>query len=155
MYDPNEQYPIINVPENRRKLIYRVEWLVMFIATVAVWFYFIQYIFVELMAAWDMTKDMAAYLTFVFLSAMGILIYWQVFNYLMYAKKARRKAFPDPQKETVANLYGITVAELESLTVPIQITMYCRNEQYYLSVDAKKTIYLGLFNRFKDENSNY
>lgn len=140
-----EKYPIINIPEAQKKGRYLLERLIALLATAFIWILFCRYIADQLMASEQKTFAMMQNLLVVIVLALGILIYWQVFNIWMYGKKDRRKAFPAQSAAFVAGVYGITPAELAKIQTAREVTMRFKDEQYYLVTDQKvDPIQLGM-----------
>lgn len=138
MYDPQNRRPIIVAPAARGNLVCLLERLGMFVLTGVVWFFFIRYIYEELTADAGATGQMLTYLSVALALAAGALLYWQVFNYLMYAKKGRRKAFPSPSKEKVAAIYGIEVPALDQLQSAREAALRAEDRRYYLVLEQEQ-----------------
>lgn len=140
MYDPQERRPIIVAPGARGNLIRLLERTGAILLTCAVWFFFVRYIYEELTADAGATGHMMAYLCVILLLAAGTLLYWQVFNYLMYAKKERRKAYPSPSNEFAAALYGIEASALERLQSAREAALRAEGRRYYFILERGQKI---------------
>lgn len=140
-----EKYPIIDVPAAQKKGRYLLERLLAFVSTAVIWILFCRYIINQLVAAEEKTIAMTQNLLLVIAAALGILIYWQVFNIWMYGKKDRRKAFPAQSAAFVAGVYGISTDDLAEIQAAQEVTMRFENEQYFL-FPGKRTapVRLGL-----------
>lgn len=110
-------YPVIYRHEKRNRFIHCLEWIVIFVGTAILWFFFLRYLYHVLLgyANIERTIDIFIFLGVVFVIEIFVLGGWSLYNKLVYGKLNRRKGFPMMDDESFAVVYKVNLQQLQKL----------------------------------------
>jgi len=134
---------IINVPEKRNRLVYRLEQIIAYVLTILVWWGMLHYLYQNLfhIETIKKTADMMFFLFFVMLLIFLIEAGWQFYNLRRYGGKDRRKEFSPQSLEEVGKLYGISAENMKTLSQVQKVAVIrWKNNKYYYTIEGKEPI---------------
>lgn len=141
--------PIYDVKHKRHFLIRICEKLLSLICTIILWIFISQTLYNKLFIhANDSLQRTLVILALVIAASVLLLVLWQLYNWLRFRKKTRRKAFPQQSLAEVGKLYGISANNMERLQQIRNVAVVeFRDHRYYYCIAGETPIEIGMLRK--------
>lgn len=135
-------YPIIYRPEGRSKWVRFLEYVIIFLGTALVWYFFVRHmVFTLLGSAYSMTKEVFFFLALVAIVELIAIVGWGYYNKWRYGDLNRRKGFPMLSDDKFAKIYGLTEADLQKLREMKDVDVVGLGEGLAWRIDGKEIMF--------------
>lgn len=135
---------------DRRGIVIRaLESLTAFVLTAVMWFFLAKTLYIKLYVEANDSLEQIFFI--LFLSSMGaaaVLGGWQLYNWLRFHGKQRRKAFPAQPLDEVARIYGISKENMTRLQdTKESASVVFRDGRYYYCIKDEDPIEIGMLSK--------
>lgn len=144
--------PVYSNKDQRHFIIRWGERIFAVVATFLVWYFIIENLYYKLtVEAGERLWTVIDIMILTFIITIILMSIWQLYNWLMFRNKKRRKGFPHQSLEHVGLLYGISGEDMWHLQdIRKAAVVEFENHRYYYKLDGGKSIEIKTLRRKSD-----
>lgn len=141
--------PVFEAGGKRHPVVRLLENLIAVFCTLVMWLFLILTLYNKLYVnANPQEGRVLLTICLAFGAAFLLLGLWQLYNWLRFHKKARRKEFPHQSLAEVGKLYGISGENMERLQEIRKVAVVeFKNHRYYYCIQGQEPIEIGMLRK--------
>ena len=141
--------PVYETRDSRHVMVRALEKLLAFLGTLLLWAFLLATLYYKLVVESNPQEESVLRIICIALAGSVVILgLWQLYNWLRFRNKARRKEFRMQGLEEVGRLYGISggnmlrLQEIRSLAV-----VEFKNHRYYYCTEGQDPIEIGMLRK--------